>query len=157
MERYNPLAEGHIERIGRTAHADSPVYAMCEPEHPAALAYLKEWGYVLGKWVLAGGAVATAYIYKGNEHPSAMPEDDAAAGAEAAPPAEAEPEAAPEPDVPVEEPDADGAFPHPEGEKCEKCGEDGDGLEFMDADKPVYGVFCKCGHAWIVTRAEVEA
>lgn len=156
MERYNPLAEGHIERIGRTAHADRPVYGMCEPEHPAALTYLKEWGYVLGKWVLAGGKVVTAYIYKGNEHPDAMPEDDANAAAPE-PQAEAKPEAAPEPEAPVDEPDADGTFPEPEGEKCEQCGNEGADLEIMDGDKPVYGVFCKCGHAWIVTRGEGKA
>jgi hypothetical protein len=125
MERYNPLAEGHIERAGRTSVNERPIYTVAEPLNANALKYLKGYKYVEGKYTTIVGKVVHGWVYN-PPPPTAAPEPEA-------------PEPTPEP-----EPET-----VPPMEQCEKCGREGDDLKIFDSDSEVYGVVCPCGHMWL--------
>jgi len=64
MDRYNPLAEGHVERVGVTKFGTRPVYIVVEPEHHAIRACLEGYKYVPGKYVLDTDRAVTGWVYR---------------------------------------------------------------------------------------------
>jgi len=125
MERYNPLAEGHVERVGHTKVGNRRIYVLVEPINTHAVAALEGYKYVEGKYTTTDGRIVRGWVYR-------------------PPPTEPEPER-------VEAPE-DTEAPKP-SDQCEKCNASGDALQIFDSDPEVYGVVCTCGHMWLVTRA----
>lgn len=133
MERYNPLAEGHIERAGLTKVGERKIYTVAEPEHPAAVTYLEGYKYILDKYMTADNRIVTGWVYRPPEPEERCPMLKR----------EPEPEATePEPELPLD--------------KCEKCGREGDDLRIFDSDSEVYGVVCPCGHMWLAAQPKSE-
>jgi hypothetical protein len=75
MRHYNPLTDGHVERVGRTKVGNRHIYVVAEPEHPAALEYLERWKFVRGKWTTTDGRTVSGWV---RNPPEAEPEPEAA-------------------------------------------------------------------------------
>lgn len=140
-EHYNPLAEGHVERVGHTKVNDRPIYAVVEPVNTHAVEYLESRGYVLDKYTRTDGRKVTGWVY--NPPPPLE---------ETKPEPEAEPKDTPEPQAQPEPEAEDDAPPTVPQDKCPKCGATGDDLKIFDSDSTDYGVLCKCSHMWITAR-----
>jgi hypothetical protein len=136
MERYNPLSEGHIERVGRTKINARPIYALVEPIDTNAVRTLAEYKYVEGKYTTEEGRIVRGWVYNPPYPEATEPEPEVVA----------EPEVAPEPE-PTPEPETFECQ-----DECERCGAKGDDLQVFDSDSEVYGVICPCGNMWLAPK-----
>jgi len=64
LQRYNPLAEGHVEYAGRTKFGNRRIYTLVEPINSHAVTALEDCKYIQGKYQTAEGTMVRGWAYR---------------------------------------------------------------------------------------------